>query len=151
MCWSRGRIMLNPCVRRNVMHWRNISTSMNMQLKFKHCPVIKGHKPDSRVLWLTKGLIWVSRTLPSQLTTSSGNDDKSIRFTILNRPWHKETNIDEHKECQKDEIHIIVLHVWSWQLVWAQCREFSKEGAWWWLRFGWHQPPVYTVTEKISL
>jgi len=48
-----------------------------------------------------------------QLTTSTGNNDKPIMVAILDRSGNKQTNIDKHEESQEDEVHIVVLHVWS--------------------------------------
>jgi hypothetical protein len=48
-----------------------------------------------------------------QLTTSTGNNDEPIMVTILNRPGHEQTDIDKHEESQENEVHVIVLHIWS--------------------------------------
>jgi hypothetical protein len=52
-------------------------------------------------------------TCDLQLTTSAGNNDKPVMATILDRSGHEQANIDKHEESQEDEVHIVVLHVWS--------------------------------------
>jgi hypothetical protein len=47
------------------------------------------------------------------LSTSTGNNDKPIMEAILDRSGNKQTNIYKHEESQEDEVHIVVLHIWS--------------------------------------
>lgn len=139
MCWSRGRKVLNPLVRRKVIHCLSMRTSTNMQLKLRHCPAKSKRNVTLEFFFFFGGKIWC--VWP---TASTGHYNITIREFVLYGPGHEKNDVEERESDDKNNENIVVLHVRPGQLIWPQCFELSHCWRGLCLWFSRNQPSVYT-------